>query len=619
MRFLAFLLLASPLAAQTSVDTSGAGALIAQAMDHSEVMANLEHLSDVIGPRLTGSAAVRKANDWTAERFRAYGLTAALEAYPFGVTWERGTVSMRLLAPFDRAMTGESWAWTAGTDGKAVSGPVVLVNLGTPDSLALYKDKLKGAWLLPRPSLPVWNPDGPPMTAADSAHLQELVQMRQMATADTSPAAVAARRQFQLDLPFILKKAGALGTLYDGAKEHGLMTMSGSPNRVSPLPNLVISHEDYTLLERLIHAGVAPRIEAKVENRLGKSPVQQWNTVAEIKGSDKPGQVVILGAHLDSWDLGTGTTDNGTGSMAVLETARVIAQSGVKPKRTIRFILFTGEEEGLLGSKAYAAAHAADADSIQAVLVLDNGTGAITGQALQGRNELEGLWHQLLAPVASLDADSVRQASKGGTDHLSFLPYGVPGFNFDQLVRGYNPHPSFADRYVRQGGGGRSEAGGGGDGGDGRGAGESAGSVAARAQERAGEGADEAVVSGDDELVRSPYRAGGIESAACVVDGRDLQTLRLQRLEQVFSDPRGGVLLEDSDASVAHHVVLETLELDAPVGRHVRNSERSEVRQPAVRAHRTQLARLRHDLLLRPRVGKRLQHRGVDALGAGKR
>ena len=193
---------------------------------------------------------------------------------------------------------------------------------------------------------------------------------------------------------------------------------------------------------------MAPRIEAKVENRLGKSPVQQWNTVAEIKGSDKPGQVVILGAHLDSWDLGTGTTDNGTGSMAVLETARVIAQSGVKPKRTIRFILFTGEEEGLLGSKAYAAAHAADADSIQAVLVLDNGTGAITGQALQGRNELEGLWHQLLAPVASLDADSVREASKGGTDHLSFLPYGVPGFNFDQLVGGYNhTHHSQTDTF----------------------------------------------------------------------------------------------------------------------------------------------------------------------------
>ena len=149
-----------------------------------------------------------------------------------------------------------------------------------------------------------------------------------------------------------------------------------------------------------------------MENTIGRVPVQQWNTVAEIRGSERPGQVVILGAHLDSWDLGTGTTDNGTGSMVVLEAARALAQSGLKPKRTIRFILFSGEEEGLLGSRAYAAAHAAEADSIQAVLVLDNGTGAITGQALQGRDELAGLWHALLAPVASLGADSVRDGEQ---------------------------------------------------------------------------------------------------------------------------------------------------------------------------------------------------------------
>jgi carboxypeptidase Q len=132
----------------------------------------------------------------------------------------------------------------------------------------------------------------------------------------------------------------------------------------------------------------------------------------------------------------------------VLEAARALAQSGLKPKRTIRFILFSGEEQGLLGSRAYAEAHAGSADSIQAVLVLDNGTGAITGQALQGRKDLEGLWKELLAPVASLDADSVRDATKSGTDHLSFLPYGVPGFNFDQLSRGYNhTHHSQTDTY----------------------------------------------------------------------------------------------------------------------------------------------------------------------------
>jgi Zn-dependent M28 family amino/carboxypeptidase len=224
--------------------------------------------------------------------------------------------------------------------------------------------------------------------------------------------------------------------------------MSGSPNAVSPLPNLVVGHEDYAMLARQMQAGTTPRLAGRVTNTLGTTPVQQWNTVAEIKGSERPDEVVILGGHLDSWDLGEGTTDNGAGSAVVIEAARAIAQSGVKPKRTIRFIMFTGEEQGLLGSRAYAKQHQNEADKIQAVLVLDNGTGRITAQALQGQREVEQLWRDLMAPLAPLGADSVRDANKGGTDHLSFLPYGVPGFNFDQEVRGYNhTHHSQVDTY----------------------------------------------------------------------------------------------------------------------------------------------------------------------------
>ncbi|HET9727720.1 MAG TPA: hypothetical protein VFP28_12445, partial [Gemmatimonadales bacterium] len=256
----ALLILPAAASAQT-VDTSGAGAIIAEARDHSEVMANLRELSDVIGPRLSGSPAMRRANDWTAQRFRDYGLSARLEPYSFGVTWQRGWVSLRLVAPFTRAMTAHSWAWTAGTGGRTLSGPVVQVDLSTPDSLARYKSKVRGAWVLPRSSYPVWNPDGPAMTAADSANLKEALRVRGLPTADTSAAAVLARRQFTVDLPYVLKAAGALGTLVDGAKEHALMTMSGSPNRVAPLPNLVIAHEDYAMLERQIIAGAGPRLE----------------------------------------------------------------------------------------------------------------------------------------------------------------------------------------------------------------------------------------------------------------------------------------------------------------------------------------------------------------------
>ena len=448
--FAASLFIALPLRAQT-VDTSGAGAIIAQAMDHSEVMANLEYLSDVIGPRLTGSPAMRAANDWTLARFKAYGLSGNLDPWQYGVTWERGPVTARLLAPFNRLVSGASWAWTVGTGGKALAGPVVRVDGSSPESLAAAAGRIKGAWVMLNDPASIWNPDGPPMTAADSAAMRAERQERQArfrASADTSRAAAERRQQFRTDLPYLLRKYGALGQLTDGAKEFALLTMSGSPYRVSPLPNLVIAHEDYAMLARLIARNVTPRFEAAIANTVGTRPVAQWNTVAEIRGSEKPDEVVILGAHLDSWDLATGTTDNGTGSMVVLEAARAIQQSGLKPRRTIRFILFSGEEEGLLGSAAYAAAHAAEMPKVQAVLVLDNGTGMITGQALQGRNQDEQLWKDLLAPVASLGATNVRQGNKGGTDHLSFLPYGVPGWNFDQESRGYgHTHHSQVDTY----------------------------------------------------------------------------------------------------------------------------------------------------------------------------
>ena len=442
------LLTASRLPAQTAVDTAGVGQLVARATGQSQVMQHLQHLTDVIGPRLSGTPAMRRANEWTAERLRGYGLTATLEPYGFGVTWERGPLALRLVEPFRRPLTGASWAWTAGTGGKTLPGPVVLTDLSTPDSFAVYRAKVRGAWVLPRPAAPLWNPDGPPMTWDDSVRIATALAARARLTADTAAAAVEARRQWQVDLPYLLRQAGALGTLTDGAKEHALLTMSGSPNRIAPLPNIVIAREDYTQLERLIRSGVTPRIEARVDNRFGRERIQQWNTVGEIRGSELPGQVVILGAHLDSWDLATGTTDNAAGSSVVIEAARLIAQSGVRPRRTMRFILFSGEEQGLLGSRAYAAAHAAEADSIQAVLVLDNGTGAIVGQALQGRADLEETWRALLAAVAHLGAENLREAVKSGTDHLPFTFYGVPAFNFDQHPRGYgHTHHSQSDTY----------------------------------------------------------------------------------------------------------------------------------------------------------------------------
>ncbi len=433
---------------QLTVDTTGVGVLMDEGMNRSEAVKNLQYLADVIGPRLTGSPAARQANDWTMKRFHDYGLTAHLEQWNFGGTWTRGPMWARLVAPRMHDLVAASWAWTPGTGGKPVRGPVVRIDASTPESLAASAARVRGAWVMLTPPSFVWNNDGPPMTASDSQRQRDLFRNLFTPQPGLDSTRRALLQQFQNDLPYVLKSLGALGQLLDAGKEQDLLNMSGSPNRIYPLPRLVISHEDYAMLDRLNASGTTPQVEASVTNTMTTDSVPQWNTVAEIPGSEHPGQVVIVGAHLDSWDLGTGASDNGTGSMATLEAARIIARSGVKPKRTIRFILFTGEEQGLIGSRKYAEAHAADADSIQAVIVLDNGVGAITGQALQGRPDLYGLWRSLLAPVHSLNADTVTDAMKGGTDHLSFLPYGVPGFNFNQITRGYNhTHHSQSDTW----------------------------------------------------------------------------------------------------------------------------------------------------------------------------
>ena len=385
-----------------------------------------------------------------------------------------------------------------------------------------------------------------------------------------------ARRQFALDLPYLLKAAGALGTLIDGAKEHGLMTMSGSPNRVSPLPNLVISHEDYALFEPAHpRQGDAAASRARSRTRSGRKPVQQWNTVAEIRGSERPGQVVILGAHLDSWDLGTGTTDNGTGSMVVLEAARAIAQSGSSRSARSGSSCSAGRKRDCSARGPTPRRMRRRPTASRRCWCWTTAPGAITGQALQGRDELAGLWKPLLAPVASLGADSVRDANKAGTDHLSFLPYGVPGFNFDQLPRGYyHTHHSQSDTYDKAVPGDLKQA--------------SAvmavtalelanlpEPAAARPEARAGGGTYPAVVSRGGRRraltsgARQGHGAGGVEPAARVVDGGDGEPPRPQHAEEVLGDLGRGVLLEDADAAVAGDVVLEALELDAAVARHV--------------------------------------------------
>ena len=419
-------------------------AIVREGTDRSHAEADLRYLSDVIGPRLTGSAAMQRANDWTANKFREYGADSAwIEPWKFGRAWERGPMTLTMLAPHRQQLAGVSWAWAPGTNGP-VAGDVVYMDATTAEDFAArFAGKLAGKWVMTSPPSLVLNPDGPKLSPADSvAHADSV---RAFYRAASSPNEQA----FTASLPATLAAEKIAGFVRDGAKEFGLLTMSGSPARLMPYPYVVVPHETYALFHRLLAARQPVRIEANIVNTLTRDSVTVYNTVAEIRGSERPDEVVLLGAHLDSWDIANGTTDNGTGSIAVLEAARILRASGVKPRRTIRFVLFSGEEQGLYGSNRYAAAHAPELDKFQAVLVLDNGTGRITGMALQKRDELGDAWRALFAPLADeLGPFAVRSGEKGGTDHLSFLKYGVPGFNFDQLSRGYDhTHHSQVDTF----------------------------------------------------------------------------------------------------------------------------------------------------------------------------
>jgi hypothetical protein len=263
------------------------------------------------------------------------------------------------------------------------------------------------------------------------------------------PFNYAAFRAFRQKVTAFLKEEGAAVILLDSGKPHGLMNMTGSwsslgefkdgkPERM-PLPTLFVAHDHYAMLYRLAQQaangnGPTPRVELQVDSKFTKGPVTVYNTVGEITGSEKPDEFVVLGAHLDSWDLAQGTTDNGTGSCVVLETARLLAKSAEKPKRTIRFVLFTGEEEGLFGSKAYVEAHQAELPKISVAIVHDTGTGKVTGMGVEGRDELKPLLEETTGPLKDLGFTSgLSDGGVGpGTDHWSFHEKGVPGFAFEQ-------------------------------------------------------------------------------------------------------------------------------------------------------------------------------------------
>jgi carboxypeptidase Q len=423
--------------------------ILAEAKNGSGIMANLTYLSDMIGPRLTGSAALKKANEWTAEKMRSYGLSNVhLEGWTIPVGWERGTASMKIIEPnIGRPLTVAAMGWTPGTNGK-ITGEVVVLNAKNSQELAKYKGKLKNAIVL----------RGEPARIAGvtergfgferrRANVDEKGNRKgdgkkENGKADAPPPRpqrdFQAMMNFRRELNDFLHKEGAAVLLMDAQKPHGLLNMTGSwrgtdrVNASEPLPSLFVVHEHYAQLYRLATRPAPAKtcVEVEIDNKSIPGPVPVYNTVGEIPGTEKPDEFVVLGAHLDSWDLGQGTTDNGTGSCVVLEAARILVKSGIRPKRTIRFVLFTGEEQGLHGSKEYVKSHKDEMAKTSMALVHDTGTGKVVGFYMQGREVCKPILEKELVSLKELGVTEYNMNSMNGTDHASFddEKVNVPGF-----------------------------------------------------------------------------------------------------------------------------------------------------------------------------------------------
>src|ERR1700736_6776014 len=417
--------------AHASGDTNDYAATDAQILreirEHSEAMENLEHLSDAIGPRLTGSPQLKQANDWTAEMFRKYGLTNAhLEPWTMEHSWTRGRASARIVSPTEHPLTIASAGWSPSTPG-AITGAVVYFDAKKKEEFEKFRGKLKSAIVMYKEPGSL----SPPKPEYSKSEFVRAMQAPPpMKGEPPAPSPYAVMQEAAKARTAFFKQEGVAAVLRDSNKPHALLNMTGIGGdkfEIGAIPTAFITGEGYRMLFRMLKHGPI-EVELDMTNSFSENPVEVYNTVAEIRGSEKPDDVVMLGAHLDSWDLATGSTDDGTGSMAVLEAARALAKLPLKPKRTIRFALFSGEEEGLVGSVKYVETHRTDLDKISGILVHDTGTGRVLTLGLHDNYQDREIVDQEIAPLRELKLLEPSMQRSFGTDHASFDEVGVPGF-----------------------------------------------------------------------------------------------------------------------------------------------------------------------------------------------
>jgi carboxypeptidase Q len=503
-KIVVLLLLALPALTQEHVDLGIVDRVKAEAFERSKVMETLRNLSDVHGPRLTGSPGFEDAARWAMGELKGYGLeNVHLEKWgPFGRAWSLEQASLELIEPRYAQLTAIPLAWSASSNGP-VTGELVLAPLRvsfrdgpkkSSEALQAYRAKWAGKLrgkivLLSNPKVPAAQTD-PQFRRYTAAELADMANATAPAAKKTAkrldelewPEDPAEMGKFFGSLPNALMeqlydlydqtvadrgeffaKEGVAGVLLEDDRAHegmlfgeaaGGFKAAGTP---AP-PTFVVTAEQYNRIARLVDHKNPVRVRLSLKAATSDRDVDGLNIIGEIPGGDRKDEIVMVGAHFDSWHSGTGATDNGAGSAVMIEVVRILKALNLKLDRTVRIGLWGGEEQGLFGSRAYVKEHFADPKTMQVTAEfgklsgyfnLDNGSGKIRGVYLQGHEAMRPIFESWLAPFRDMGVTTVSIRNTGGTDHLSFAAVGLPGFQFiqDPLDYGTITHHSNMDTW----------------------------------------------------------------------------------------------------------------------------------------------------------------------------
>jgi hypothetical protein len=439
-----------------------------EGFERSQVMETLGYLTDVHGPRLTNSPNIRKAAEWAMKRLTVWGITSVRQETwgPFGRGWSNEKFTANVLTPQPFPLIAFSKAWAPGTNG-AITADAIMAVIETEADFTHWTGKLKGRIVLasrPPDVKALLSPLGRRFTPDDLKDLEKQPEPRPLQERPTlhSPQGPSTRSRMEF-----YAREGVVAVLEpgNGRSDHGALLVSGprelrDANPKPQPPQIVVVSEHYGRIARTLAKDIPVTIELNVQNRYHDETLDSFNVIAEIPGSDRADEVVMLGAHFDSWHAGTGATDNAAGSAAMLEAMRILKFTGLTTRRTVRLALWTGEEQGLLGSRAYVKQQFADPETMQlkpahaklsGYFNMDNGTGAIRGVYLQSNEAVRPVFAAFMSPFENAGMTTLAIRNTGSTDHVAFDEVGLPGFQFIQdplEYSGYSHHTNM-DLYER--------------------------------------------------------------------------------------------------------------------------------------------------------------------------